>query len=200
VTGWLRFYRQDAEPLRVTLDLEGDFHEDIRGTMIRLHNPNPSDRAEALGWEGTFMKGFSEVQSGAVGDISAGLACLWSQEIADRLMQEHEREWDEEELSQAERDKARRELAEEYREYIKIGEPYHPHVPYPYIEWFSKDGRVVLELDESQVSVVEDGRFPQESARWKRYPSPYIREDDFISAVVGASGKKRTKKRRRRRR
>jgi hypothetical protein len=32
-----------------------------------------------------------------------------------------------------------------------------PHLSYPYIEWFSKaNGRVVLELDPSQIEIVED--------------------------------------------
>ena len=28
VTGWIRFFRQGREPLKVSLDLDGDFHED----------------------------------------------------------------------------------------------------------------------------------------------------------------------------
>lgn len=49
VTGWMRFHRKNATPLRVALDLTGDFHDDIRGTLIRLHNPKPSDRADTFG-------------------------------------------------------------------------------------------------------------------------------------------------------
>jgi hypothetical protein len=37
VTGWLRFVGM-KEVLK--LDLAGDFHRDIRGTKVRLHNPN----------------------------------------------------------------------------------------------------------------------------------------------------------------
>ncbi len=43
VTGWMRFIRNGKPPLWVTFDLVGDFHEDIRGTVIKLSNPNPSD-------------------------------------------------------------------------------------------------------------------------------------------------------------
>ena len=44
ISGWMRFFRKEEPPLRATFDLEGDFHEDIRGTVIRLSNPNPSER------------------------------------------------------------------------------------------------------------------------------------------------------------
>src|SRR5690242_11089716 len=33
VTGWMCFYRRGKRPLRVTFDLAGDFHEDIRGKV-----------------------------------------------------------------------------------------------------------------------------------------------------------------------
>jgi len=74
VTGWIRFLGMD-EPVR--LDLEGDFHRDIRGAKIRFHNLNPSDRNQngSLGEARpeSYMKGFSPVQTGQVGDITAGL-------------------------------------------------------------------------------------------------------------------------------
>jgi len=46
-------------------------------------------------------------------------------------------------------------VSERCREHIAAGELYYPYVPYPYIEWYSDNGRVVLELDPSQVEVVE---------------------------------------------
>src|SRR5713101_7454866 len=58
VVGWMRFYRTGGEPLQVTFDLEGDFHEDIRGKIIRLKNPAPSERNTELEREGTYMEGF----------------------------------------------------------------------------------------------------------------------------------------------
>src|SRR2546429_262079 len=35
VTGWMLFYRANKKPLRATFDLAGDFHDDIRGKVIR---------------------------------------------------------------------------------------------------------------------------------------------------------------------
>lgn len=74
VTGWIRFLGMD-EPVR--LDLEGDFHRDIRGAKIRFHNHAPSDRNQddSLGEvrPESYMKGFSPVQTGQVDDITAGL-------------------------------------------------------------------------------------------------------------------------------
>jgi hypothetical protein len=73
VTGWIRFFRRGEAPLTVTLHLQGDFHEDIRGKIIRLTNPNPSDRHETLDRPGSYMDGMAESQVGAVGDMTAGL-------------------------------------------------------------------------------------------------------------------------------
>jgi hypothetical protein len=64
VTGWLRFLGL-AEPVK--LDLEGDFHRDIRGARIRLKNQEPRER------ERGYMEGFCTRQTGKVGDITAGL-------------------------------------------------------------------------------------------------------------------------------
>jgi hypothetical protein len=66
VTGWLRFVGLKE---LVKLDLAGDFHRDIRGTKVRLRNPNPTqdgDRAK-------YLEGFSPLQTGEVGDMTAGL-------------------------------------------------------------------------------------------------------------------------------
>ena len=35
------------------------------------------------------------------------------------------------------------------------GEPSYAYAPYPYIEWYGPNGRVVLELDPSQVEIVD---------------------------------------------
>jgi len=72
VTGWIRFFRLDRRPLKVNFDLVGDFHEDIRGKVIRLSNPNPADRNVSLDRKGTYMDGFGSVQHGEVGDIRIG--------------------------------------------------------------------------------------------------------------------------------
>src|SRR4051794_23559379 len=73
VTGWMRFFRRGQEPLKVTFDLDGDFHEDIRGKRIVLRNPEPSDKNAGLGREGTYVKGMDPLQRGVVGDMTAGL-------------------------------------------------------------------------------------------------------------------------------
>ena len=74
VTGWIRFVGMEET---VRLELEGDFHRDIRGARIRFHNHRPSDRNQngSLGEvrPESYMKGFSPVQTGQVGDITAGL-------------------------------------------------------------------------------------------------------------------------------
>lgn len=67
VTGWLEFVGLSAQ---VRLDLRGDFHRDIRGAILRLKNPQPTeDEAEAR----RYMKAFATLQEGDVGDITAGL-------------------------------------------------------------------------------------------------------------------------------
>ena len=66
VTGWMKFAGMNE---RVTFDLEGNFHRDIRGAKIRF---------TGNGWEGdpkapSYMYGIAEQQTGEVGDITAGL-------------------------------------------------------------------------------------------------------------------------------
>ena len=66
MTGWLVFVGMDRP---VKLDLVGDFHRDIRGTKVRLRNPNPAERDGSE----KYLEGFSAVQTGEVGDMTAGL-------------------------------------------------------------------------------------------------------------------------------
>jgi hypothetical protein len=155
VTGWMRFYRNDEEPLRVIFDLAGDFHDDIRGKVIWLHNPTPSDRADTLERRGTYMDGFASVQRGDVGDITAGAPLgPWTREIADRLIAQNERGWELANLPPDERDVLRRECTVSYQKHIEAEDPFDLYVRYPHIEWYSEaNGRVVLELDPSQVKV-----------------------------------------------
>ena len=115
VKGWMRFHRAGKPPLRVALELMGDCHEDIRGKVIRLSNPQPSERNEHLRREGSYMEGFSPVQQGQAGDITAGAPLGLDGK----------------------------------------GEPSYAYAPYPYIEWYGPNGRVVLELDPSQVEIVD---------------------------------------------
>ena len=154
VTGRLRFHRNGREPLSVALDLAGDFHDDIRGKLIRLSNPEPRD--EYGDADGTYMDGFAEVQQGTAGDITAGLSPgPWSDALAEKLMAQHEIVWEQAGVNRDERERTRQECAESYRARIAAGEPYYPYVPYPYIEWYADNGRVVLELDPSQVEIVD---------------------------------------------
>jgi hypothetical protein len=152
VTGWIRFFRNEQPPLRVTFDLEGDFHEDIRGTVIRLSNPHPSDRNLD---GGTYMDGFNPKQNGTAGDITAGLTLgPWTEALAQTLMKKNEFSWDEWGIHGSEREKRRQDFSERYRAHIAARDLYYPYVEYPYFEWYSDNGRVVLELDPSQMEVV----------------------------------------------
>ena len=66
VTGWLVFVGMDKP---VKLDLVGDFHRDIRGTKVRIRNPNPTRDSDKV----KYLEGFSPIQTGEVGDMTAGL-------------------------------------------------------------------------------------------------------------------------------
>lgn len=66
VTGWMRFAGLER---KVTFDLQGNFHRDIRGAKIRLRGSGCSDDREAAG----DMDGLSLRQTGQVGDMTAGL-------------------------------------------------------------------------------------------------------------------------------
>ena len=68
VTGWMRFAGMKD---KVTFDLKGDFHRDIRGAKIRFtgdaaETEPPTDAEQ-------YMEGFASHQTGKVGDITAGL-------------------------------------------------------------------------------------------------------------------------------
>ncbi len=122
VTGWIRFFRNEQPPLRVTFDLDGDFHEDIRGTVIRLSNPDPSERHPDRGT--TYMKGFSPVQTGTAGDITAGLPLgPWTEALAQDLMKRNELFWDEQGIHGSERENRRQDFSERYRAHIAAREP-----------------------------------------------------------------------------
>ena len=66
VTGWMKFAGMDE---KVVFDLEGNFHRDIRGAKVRLRGDGESaDAVQA----GKYLEGFSTVQKGKVGDMTAG--------------------------------------------------------------------------------------------------------------------------------
>jgi hypothetical protein len=162
VTGWMRFFRDGKNPLRVTFDLVGDFHEDIRGTKIRLSNPEPSDHYQD---RGTYMDGFAPEQRGTVGDITAGRSLgPWTQALADKLMTQNELIWNEAGIRGWKREQERQKFAERYRAHIEAHDQYYPCTEYPYLEWYADNGRVVLELDPSQLEIVETAPLKEKTA------------------------------------
>jgi hypothetical protein len=163
VTGWIRFFRSGKRPLKAVFDLDGDFHEDIRGKVIRLQNPEPSDRDGDLDGEGTYMEGFSHVQRGQVGNITAGLPLgVWTDDLSQKLMAQNELIWDEVGLQGPERERRRQLFADNHREHIAAGDLYYPYTAYPYIEWYSEaNGRVVLELEPSQLEILDGVAAPE---------------------------------------
>ena len=190
VTGWMRFYRRNQPPLRVLFNLKGDFHEDIRGLLIRFTNPQPSDRNDALDREGTYMEGFSAVQRGEVGDITAGLSLgPWNEERAQSLMAQHEHLWDDLGIRGDEREKRRRVLTDRYRMHIEAEDAFFPYVDYPYIEWYSEtNGRVVLELEARQVEIFDQGALPcREKIPWEAYADDRRRQKAMTSFLAGMS-------------
>jgi hypothetical protein len=189
VTGWMRFLRRGKRPLRVSFFLAGDFHEDIRGKVIRLTNPSPSEKYATEDRGGTYMDGFSAVQRGEVGDITAGFPLEpWTEELAQRLMAQNEIFWDGSGLHGLGRQIRRKEFVDRYEAHIEAGDLYYPYVEYPYIEWYAANGRVVLELDPSQLEVVKVGAFSLQ----EKTPSELVSDgrkrihamDNFLSDMV----------------
>ncbi len=65
VTGWMRFAGMRD---KITFDLKGNFHRDIRGAKIRLKGEGRQDDAEAA----SYLSCFDQHQTGDVGDITTG--------------------------------------------------------------------------------------------------------------------------------
>ena len=165
VTGWMRFFRRRKQPLRVAFDLAGDFHEDIRGCDIVLKNDVPTDKNISLERDGTYMEGFDPMQRGTVGDMTAGFPLgPWTEALAERLKTQLEINWQENGLTGTELEERRRDVAASYAAKIAAGELYYPYVAYPYFEWYSENGRVVLELDPSQITVIRPETPPTEKS------------------------------------
>ena len=66
VTGWMRFAGMKE---KVIFDMEGNFHRDIRGAKVRLRGDGESANTEE---SAKYMEGFSKLQKGNVGDMTAG--------------------------------------------------------------------------------------------------------------------------------
>ncbi len=167
VTGWVRFFRRGMDPLKVEFDLEGDFHEDIRGSVLKLTNPRPADKNVSLERDGTYMEGFCPEQRGSVGDITAGFPLgFWTEDLVRSLKERLETRWQERGLEGEELEEARRNADEAFAENVRSGKAHYAYVSYPYIEWYSDNGRVVLELDPAQVEVL-----------WGEEPRPRTAEE-----------------------
>jgi hypothetical protein len=73
VVGWVDFYREGKKPLHCTLDLDGDFHDDIRGQSLHFWKDVPTD-AGFDGSLGRIEPGYIELmnprQVGKTGDIT----------------------------------------------------------------------------------------------------------------------------------
>lgn len=158
VTGWLRFYRPHKRwrerVFGVTLDLDGDFHEDIRGMVLWILSEDCFERKQPLGPE-CDLEGIAQVQRGVVGDITAGLSLgRWSEDVSRAVLALQELRWDKLGLKGYEREARRREVADHHRRLITEGAPFYPFAPFPYLEWFSEqNGRIVLDLSPSQIDV-----------------------------------------------
>ena len=68
VIGWMRFVGMEK---KVTFDLEGNFHRDIRGAKIHFTGGAYKDSADID--SGDYFEGFARHQTGKAGDITAGL-------------------------------------------------------------------------------------------------------------------------------
>jgi hypothetical protein len=68
VTGWMTFAGMKD---KVTFDLEGNFHRDIRGAKIHFIGDAYEDQADID--PGDYFEGFAQHQTGNAGDITAGL-------------------------------------------------------------------------------------------------------------------------------
>ena len=68
VIGWMRFIGLRE---KVTFDLEGNFHRDIRGAKIHFTGDAYEDQQDVD--PGSYLEGFAQHQTGKAGDITAGL-------------------------------------------------------------------------------------------------------------------------------
>jgi len=127
------------------------------------------------------------VQRGNAGDMTGGRSLgPWTEEMARQLMARNEIAWNEMRIYGKKRERRRQEFSDRYREHIANGDLYYVYSDYPYIEWYSGNGRVVLELDPSQLEVVEEAT----EARKKKTPEELVsdmkrRDEAFVSFMAG---------------
>lgn len=150
VTGWLRFYlphrRWRERNFWVTLDLAGDFHEDVRGTVLWLLPDLETTKPKTFGPE-CAPEGLAPLQRGVVGDITAGLPLgRWTEEVSQAVLARQELHWDHQGFCGPAREARRREVLSTHRQQIEARVPFYPFTSFPYVEWFSEaNGRVVLD-------------------------------------------------------
>ena len=132
------------------------------------------------------MDGFSPIQRGTAGDITAGLPLgPWTDALAQTLMERNELFWDERGIRGTEREKYRGDFAERYRDHVAAGDIYYAYVDYPYIEWYSDNGRVVLELDPPQMEIVKADVPPKEKTPAELLEDKKRRDEAFGSFFAG---------------
>ena len=96
-------------------------------------------------------------------------------------MAENELIWDGLLVTGADREKRRNDVAEWYQRQIDANELFYPYVAYPYIEWYSDvNGRVVLELDPSQVEVLDEIVSVKEKT-----PAEFVKDERKRSEAMG---------------
>ena len=185
VMGWIRFLRRGQTPLQVELDLKGDFHEDIQGKAIRISNPNPTDRHQLLEREGSYVEGIRPTQCGVVGDITGGFSLgVWSEELLERLWANEDRRRILRGSSDVEREQMRQAFVAGSRKRIERGEICYCHCDYPYIEWHDeRNGRVVLELECSQLVLIGEATPKRPRGRRDSFEMEMIESPSFLSFV-----------------
>ena len=100
-------------------------------------------------------------------------------------MKRNELFWDEQGIRGSERERRRQDFAEQYRNHVAAGDLYYAYVDYPYVEWYSKNGRVVLELDPSQMEIVKADVPPQEKTPAELLEDKKKRDEAFGSFLTG---------------
>jgi hypothetical protein len=109
----------------------------------------------------------------------------WTEDLARKLMERNELYWNERNIQGSEREARRRNFSEQYRAHIAAGNLYYPYTEYPYLEWYSDNGRVVLELDPSQVEIVKSDSRPKEKTPAELLEDRKKREKAFASFFEG---------------
>jgi len=100
-------------------------------------------------------------------------------------MERNELFWDKAGIRGSERERQRREFSERYNAHIADGDLYYAYVEYPYIEWYAANGRVVLELDPSQVEIVGSDARPKEKTTAELLEADNKRDKAFLSFLEG---------------